>query len=55
MRNRLPIYLENRELPKEFNNKVERKNSYGYVDFMYLLSLVITVLSVSVVLFLGNR
>lgn len=55
MKDRLPIYIEKRELPEDIYKSDDRKNSYGYVNFMYLLSLVITVASVSVLLFLGNR
>lgn len=55
MRNRLPIYIENLELPKNDNIKMEeRKSSYGYVSIFYLLSLLITLGSVLTVIFLGK-
>lgn len=56
MRDRLPVMLEERELPKD-NFRVDdvRSNSYGYVSFLYLLSAMITIGSVLTVIFLGNR
>ena len=61
MRNRLPVYIENRELPVdrykniEYNNIEEEKNSYGYVSIMYLSSLIITIISLLSVMFMWNR
>ena len=57
MRNRLPVELENLELPidKYSNNNNNNNKSYGYVSVLYLLSLLITIGSVLTVLFLGNR
>lgn len=57
MRNRLPVELENLELPidKYSNNNNSNNKSYGYVSVLYLLSLLITIGSVLTVLFLGNR
>ena len=56
MRDRLPVCIENNDLPSdnEFinNNNI---NSYGYVNILYLVSMIITVASVIVVIFLGNR
>ena len=57
MRDRLPVHIENRELPKEnnFNLGENREYSYGYVNILYIVSILITVLSVLTVLVLGNR
>jgi len=61
MRNRLPVYIENKELPVdrykniEYNNIEEEKNSYGYVSIMYLCSLIITIISLLSVMFMWNR
>lgn len=57
MRNRLPVEIENMELPydKYAKNDKVKNNSYGYVSFLYLLSLIITLGSVLTVIFLGNR
>lgn len=51
MKNRLPVYIEERELPKN-DEMIERRNSnsYGYVSILYILSLIITGISVLVVL-----
>ena len=56
MKERLPIEIENFELPED-NTIVtyERKPSYGFANILYLLSMLITVGSVLVVIFLGNR
>ncbi len=50
MKRRLPVYIENLELPKEENRMIEKEVSYGYVSIMYILSLLITFGSVIVVL-----
>lgn len=56
MRNRLPVELENLELPiDKYSNNNSNNKSYGYVSVLYLLSLLITIGSVLTVLFLGNR
>ena len=57
MRNRLPVYLENRELPVDEEMKLDRNNSnsYGYVSFMYLGSLIITIISLTMVLVMWSR
>lgn len=54
MKNRLPVYIEERELPKN-DEMIEKRNSnsYGYVSILYILyilSLIITGISVLVVL-----
>ena len=54
MRNKLPVYIENRELPNQY--KVDnRRNSYGYVSVLYLASIIITLLSVMAIFIFGNR
>lgn len=55
MKNRLPVYIENRELPQDVNieNRKNREEvSYGYINILYILSLLITGASVITVLFL---
>ena len=55
MRERLPIVIEDLELPISSDNEnISKSNSYGYVSFMYLVSLIITVSSVLVVIFFGK-
>lgn len=54
MRDRLPVYIENRELPDDLR-KEEKKVSYGYVSVMYLGSLIITIISLLMVIFVWNR
>lgn len=41
MKEKLPIYLEKRELPEKENT--EKRNSYGYVSFLNLLAVIITI------------
>lgn len=50
MKNRLPVNIENLELPD--NNKIIVKNSntYGYANILYIVSIIITGISVLVVL-----
>lgn len=55
MKNKLPVYIENRELPIDEYRSVSSINSYGYVSILYLASIIITVSSVLVVIFFGNR
>ena len=54
MRDRLPVHIENRDLPKDISNN-NREYSYGYVNILYIVSTLITVLSMLTVLVLGNR
>lgn len=54
MRDRLPVLLENNELPYDKFKKNERSKSYGYVNFIYLLSLIITLGSILTIIFLGK-
>ena len=52
MRDKLPVYIENRELPKdEFDINNSNNKSYGYVSILYLVSIMITVVSVLTVIF----
>lgn len=52
MRDKLPVYIENRELPKdEFDINNGNNKSYGYVSILYLVSIMITVVSVLMVIF----
>ena len=54
MKDRLPVHIENRELPKDFNNDNNREYSYGYVNVLYIVSTLITVLSLLTVIILGK-
>ena len=55
MKNKLPLYIDNRELPVDkYNMNKKKDNSYGYVNILYLTSIIITVLSVMTVIFLGK-
>ena len=52
MKDKLPVYIENRELPKnDFDIDNGNKKSYGYVSILYLASIIITVVSVLTVVF----
>lgn len=48
MRDRLPVHIENRELPKdEFSKRNEENdNSYGYVNVLFLASIITTIASI---------
>jgi len=52
MKNKLPVYLDNLELPKdELKKEVKNKtNSYGYVSIMTLTSTMITLISLLTIL-----
>lgn len=55
MRNKLPVYIENNDLPVDsYGMKDKRKNSYGYANFLYLASMIITVCSVLTIIFVGK-
>jgi hypothetical protein len=57
MRNRLPVNIENRELPVDeymINRENNRENSYGYVNILYFSSLIITIASVIAVIMFGR-
>ena len=51
MRDKLPVYIENRELPKDKFNTDNNNKSYGYVSILYLSSIIITIISVLTVIF----
>lgn len=55
MNGRLPIEMDNLELPKDQFKKLDRKNSYGFANTLYILAMIITIGSVLTVIFLGNR
>jgi len=57
MRERLPVHIEDRELPMDKYNKTtsNREFSYGYVSVLYLASIIITIASVMTIIILGNR
>ena len=55
MKNKLPVYLENLDLPVDEYKEDENKDSYGYVSIMYIIALLITLASVLVVIIFGNR
>ena len=44
MRNKLPVYIEKRELPVEKNS--EYNDSYGYVNILLLTSIITTIGSI---------
>ena len=54
MKNRLPVYIENRELPMDGYKKRDNSNSYGYVNILYLTSIIITIASVITVVVVGK-
>lgn len=56
MNNRLPVNIENLELPDDQFKKEENNNvSSGFVSIMSLISLIITIGSILVILVFGNR
>ena len=62
MNGKLPIELENLELPVDKFNKLDSKKNQvdvervnGYVSIAYLLSLIITLGSILAIMFMGNR
>ncbi len=58
MKNRLPVVLLNLELPVDVMKKKEdnkREKMYGYVSILYVLSIIITSLSIGIILVLRNR
>ena len=51
MRNKLPVLIEDNSLPRDdLGNNIKKNNSYGYVSILYIMSLIITGISVIVVL-----
>ena len=57
MKNRLPVNIENRELPIDEDRNIDRekKTSYGYVSVLYLASLIITIISLLSVMMMWSR
>ncbi|MBQ2873005.1 MAG: hypothetical protein IJE89_03290 [Bacilli bacterium] len=51
MRDRLPVHIENREMPKDISVDNDR-DSYGYVNILYLTSIIITIASILTIVFL---
>ena len=54
MKERLPVVIEDLKLPINCDNNNVKSKSYGYVSFMYLISLMITISSILVILFFGR-
>jgi len=52
MKEKLPVYLENRNLPER--EVEEKEHSYGYVSILYILSIIITLGSLITLMFLGK-
>ena len=56
MKEILPVYIENRELPVDpYKVNDKRVNSYGYVSILYLSSIIITIISVVTVIIARYR
>ena len=55
MKEKLPVYLENRILPQDNFKKEIKQNNYGYVSVTLLLSTLITLGSLLTILIFGNR
>ena len=56
MKERLPVVLENLELPDDiYEHKEEKQVSYGFVSVLYLLSLMITIGSIITVIIFKVR
>ena len=62
MNGRLPVEIENLELPVDKFEKFDSKNNQidtdkvnGYVSILSLVSLIITLGSILAIMFLGNR
>ena len=55
MKNKLPVYLENLDLPSDPYKQEENNNSYGFISIMYMIALIITLGSVLTVIIFGNR
>ena len=54
MKDKLPVYIENNKLPIGSLNLNEKKDSYGYVSILYLLSIIITLGSIITLLIIGG-
>ena len=55
MNDKLPVLIENNSMPIDSFNMNNRKDSYGYVSILYLISVIITAISIMICIFLGNR
>lgn len=56
MKNKLPVYIEDRELPMDkYNSREDRESSYGYVNILFLASIITTIASIITIVVLGNR
>lgn len=51
MKKRLPVSIENRELPID-DKRNEDNNLYGYVNILFLASVIATVISISMIIIL---
>ena len=55
MKNRLPVYIENRDLPiDKYGNIEDSNNSFGYVNIL-LVYVVTIIVSLVTIILLGNR
>lgn len=54
MKNKLPVYIENKELPEDPLKK-ENKESYGFVNTLYLLSFLSIIISLTAVIYIFIR
>ena len=54
MKEKLPLYLENNNLPEDNWSIKKRKPSYGYVSIMYILSIIVTLGSIITILVVGK-
>ena len=56
MNDRLPVDLDNLDLPYDEFKKLDHdnSNSYGYANILYLLAILITLGSVLTVIFFGS-
>lgn len=53
MKNKLPVLIEDNELPKDSTYmNIRNNNSFGYVNILYIISLIITSFSIAVVMVL---
>lgn len=51
MKNRLPVYIDNKELPVD-ELKMDDGNSYGYVNVLFLVTIITTVASMITIVIL---
>ena len=56
MKEILPVYIEDRELPVDpYKVNDKRVNSYGYINVLYFFSIIITIISVVTVIIIRYR